>query len=194
VLSGNDHPYCGCAPTGRNGAPSVAMENKTTVTVTNPFIWVSSVAEIGETVLRRRRGIWDACGDLLVVGGGILSLVMAALALFHDSVPVLAGLLGALATLLILSFCGVAAWFAAESAMTGEDAVRIGLDRIGGPGEMPADLGTLTTAAPFREIADTYIVASGLTEAEMETLLTLRGERFSGTLRELIETSRMLNR
>jgi hypothetical protein len=121
-------------------------------------------------------------------------LALAALALFHDSVPVLPGLLGALATLLILGFCGVTAWFVAESAMTGHDAVRIGLERVGGPGEMPADLGSLTTATPFREIADAYIVASGLKESELETLHTLRREGFSGTLRELIDTSRMLNR
>lgn len=194
MVGGNDTPHCGCAPIARNGAPSLDMENNTSAAVTNPYIWVSSVAEIGESVLRRRRGIWDACGDLLIVGGGILSLTLAALALFHDSVPVLAGLIGALTTLLVLGFCGVVAWFVAESVMTGEDVVRIGINRVGGPGEMPADLGSLTTSTPFREIADAYIVASGLTDAEMETLRTLRGEGFSGTLRELIETSRMLNR
>lgn len=155
---------------------------------------ISLVSERGEAALRRRRGLWDTAGDLLLIGAVLASLVLAAVAVFSDLLPVLSGLLLSFTTLVVGGCAGVAAWFRAESPRTGEDALVLGIARCGGAGQLPAYLPLRFPSTPIRAAADEYVAEAGLAAPELETFRTLQSEGFIGTLADLVATCRMLNR
>jgi hypothetical protein len=162
--------------------------------MSNPYAVAASVAERGESELRRRHGIWDTAGDLLMLGGAVSSIGVGGFTLLSGWVHPLVGIVLAVVLFALCVVGGIAAWLAAGRSYTADDALRIGIARSGGPGGLPACMGRRFPTTPFRQAYDDYVTAAGLTTPEQETLVVLQEDGFEGTLSELVETIRRLNR